>query len=67
MEGLRLRDGVEYLLADNADTFALQVTRVLVDENLSIGLSNAALNFARVNLSAESFTKKIKDIAQTFE
>jgi GT2 family glycosyltransferase len=67
VEGLGLRDGVEYLLADNADTFALQVTRVLVDENLSKDLSNAALNFARVNLSAESFTKKVKDIAQTFE
>ena len=67
VEGLRLTDGVEYLLADNADTFALQVTRVLVDENLSKNLSNAALNFARANLSAESFTKKVKDIAQTFE
>jgi glycosyltransferase involved in cell wall biosynthesis len=67
VEGLRLRDGVEYLLADNADTFALQVTRVLVDENLSKDLSNAALNFASANLSAESFTKKVKDIAQIFE
>ena len=67
VEGLRLRNGVEYLLADNADTFALQVTRVLVDEDLSKDLSNAALNYARVNLSAESFTKKVKDIAQTFE
>jgi hypothetical protein len=67
VEGLRLRDGVEYLLADNADTFALQVTRLLVDENLSKDLSIAALNFASANLSAESFTKKVKDIAQIFE
>jgi glycosyltransferase involved in cell wall biosynthesis len=67
VEGLTLKDGVEYLFADNADTFALQVCRVLGDEKLSRDLSNSALNFARANLSAQSFTMRVKDIAQIFE
>jgi GT2 family glycosyltransferase len=67
VEGLGLTDGVEYLLADNADTFALQVCKVLGDEKLSRDLSNAALNFASANLSAQSFTMRVKEIAQIFE
>ena len=67
VEGLDLRDGVEYLLADNADTFAHQVSRVLVDDKLSQDLSCAALNFATANLSAKSFSEKIQHIAQKFE
>jgi GT2 family glycosyltransferase len=67
VEGLRLTDGVDYLLADNADTFALQVCKVLGDEKLSRDLSYAALNFASANLSAQSFTMRVKDIAQIFE
>jgi glycosyltransferase involved in cell wall biosynthesis len=67
VEGLGLRDGVEYLLADDAETFARQVTRVLIDEYLSKDLSNAALSFANANLSAQSFTMRVKEIAQIFE
>ena len=66
-EGLSLRSGVEYLLADNAETFALQVSRVLTDEQLRKDLSNAAQKYADRHLSAESFSKKIKNIAQIFE
>jgi GT2 family glycosyltransferase len=66
-EGLSLRDGVDYLLAENADTFALQVTRVLNDDELRKDLSSAALKYANTHLSAESFSKKIKSIAQIFE
>jgi GT2 family glycosyltransferase/glycosyltransferase involved in cell wall biosynthesis len=66
-EGLSLQDGVEYLLADSADSFALQVTRVLDDDKLRKDLSSAALNYANANLSAESFSKKVKNIAQIFE
>jgi len=66
-EGLDLRDGVEYLLADNADAFALQVSRVLIDDELRGDLSNSAFDYAHANLSAESFAQKIKNIAQIFE
>jgi GT2 family glycosyltransferase/glycosyltransferase involved in cell wall biosynthesis len=67
VEGLSLKDGVQYLLADNADTFALQVSRVLVDEKLRKDLSQAAINYAHANLSAESFLGKIGKIAEIFE
>jgi len=66
-EGLNLKDGVEYLLADDAETFALQITRVLNDDKLRKDLSIAAINYANAHLSAESFSKKIKNIAQIFE
>ena len=67
VEGLSLKDGVEYLLADNADSFARQISRVLADEKLRIDLSHAALSFAKANLSAESFSRKIGKIAEIFE
>jgi GT2 family glycosyltransferase len=67
VEGLGLKEGVEYLLADDAHTFAVQINRVLVDESLSNDLSNAALNFAIANLSEDSFKKRVKDIARIFE
>lgn len=66
-EGLNLKDGVEYLLADDAETFALQIIRVLHDDKLRKDLSIAALNYANAHLSAESFSKKIKKIARIFE
>jgi len=67
VEGLSLKDGVEYLLADNADSFALQISRVLADEKLRKDLSHAALSYAKANLSAESFSRKIGKIAEIFE
>jgi glycosyltransferase involved in cell wall biosynthesis len=66
-EGLGLRDGIEYLLANDSETFAHQVLRVLEDEKLRSDLSEAAMKYANANLSAESFTKKIKRIAEIFE
>lgn len=66
-EGLSLKNGVEYLLADNASDFASQVSRVLVDQQLQNDLSNAAFRYASANLSADSFKKKIEDIAHIFE
>ena len=67
VEGLGLSDGIEYLLADDADTFAIQVLRILANDKLQKDLSIAALNYANVNLSAEAFSKKIRKIAQVFE
>jgi GT2 family glycosyltransferase len=66
-EGLGLKDGVEFLLADNASDFALQVSRVLADEQLQSDLSMAALNYAKANLSSDSFKKKIEEIALIFD
>jgi GT2 family glycosyltransferase len=66
-EGLGLRDGVDYLLANNADAFALQVTKVLNNDELRWQLSDSAFNFAQANLSAEVFSQKVKSIAQVFE
>jgi GT2 family glycosyltransferase len=66
-EGLSLKNEVEYLLADNAHDFASQVSRVLVDGQLQNNLSKAAFRYASANLSADSFKKKIEDIAHIFE
>jgi len=67
VEGLSLTDGIEYLLADNAEDFAHQVNRVLSDEELRKEMSQAALNFSRDKLSRDSFSAKVKNIAQIFE
>ncbi|CAN1529397.1 GT_2_like_c domain containing protein [Candidatus Nanopelagicaceae bacterium] len=67
VEGLSLTDGVEYLLADNADDFAHQVNRVLHDEELRKEMSQAALNYAYSKLSRNSFSVKVKKIAQIFQ
>lgn len=67
VEGLSLTDGVEYLLADNADVFARQVNRVLHDEELRKKMSQAALNYSYAKLSRNSFSVKVKNIAQIFE
>jgi GT2 family glycosyltransferase/glycosyltransferase involved in cell wall biosynthesis len=67
VEGLRLTDGVEYLHADSADAFAHQVNRVFNDEELSKGISQAALNYSYANLSHDSFSTKVKNIARIFE
>lgn len=67
VEGLSLTAGVEYLLADNADVFAHQVNRVLLDEELRREMSQAALNYSYANLSRDSFSSKVKNIAQIFE
>ena len=53
-------------MADDSETFALQIARVLNDDKLRKDLSIAALNYANVHLSAESFSKKIKNIAKIF-
>ena len=66
-EGLALRDGIEFLLANNSETFAHQVSRVLDDETLRSDLSKAAMQYANENLSVESFTKKITRIVEIFE
>jgi glycosyltransferase involved in cell wall biosynthesis len=66
-EGLGLKNEVEYLLANNAQDFASQVSRVLVDEQLQNDLSKAAFRYATANLSADSFKKKIEDIAYIFD
>jgi glycosyltransferase involved in cell wall biosynthesis len=66
-EGLSLKDGVDFLLADNASDFALQVSRVLADEQLQSDLSKAAFNYAKANLSSDAFKKKIKEIALNFD
>ena len=67
VEGLRLTDGVEYLLADNADVFAQQVNRVLHEKELRKEISQAALNYSYAKLSRDSFSAKVKNIAQIFE
>jgi GT2 family glycosyltransferase/glycosyltransferase involved in cell wall biosynthesis len=67
VEGLSVTDGVEFLLADNADVFAHQVNRVLLDEELRKELSQAALNYSFANLSRDSFSSKVKNIARIFE
>ena len=66
-EGLSLKNEVEFLLGDNANDFALQVSRVLADEQLQSDLSEAAFRYACANLSSGSFKKKIKDIARVFD
>ena len=66
-EGLSLKDGVDFLLADNASDFASQVSRVLADEHLQSDLSKAAFNYAKANLSSDAFKKKIKEIALNFD
>lgn len=67
VEGLSLTAGVEYLLADDADVFAHQVNRVLHDEELRKEMSQAALNYSCAKLSRNSFSVKVKNIAQIFE
>jgi glycosyltransferase involved in cell wall biosynthesis len=67
VEGLDLRNGVEYLLADDAVTFALQVSKVLNDKKLREALSSEGLNYANKHLSAEAFSRKMEKIAQLFE
>lgn len=67
VEGLRLTDGVEYLHADSADAFAHQVNRVLNDEELRKEIAQAALNYSYANLSKDSFSTKVKNIARIFE
>ncbi|CAN2228129.1 GT_2_like_c domain containing protein [Candidatus Nanopelagicaceae bacterium] len=67
VEGLQITEGVEYLLADNAEVFAHQVNRVLLDEELRKEIAQAALNYSYANLSYDSFSSKVKNIAQIFK
>lgn len=67
VEGLSLTAGVEYLLADSAEDFAHQVNRVLLDEELRKELSQAAFNYSYAKLSRDSFSLKVKNIAQIFK
>lgn len=66
VEGLDLRDGIDFLLADEPDVFAVQVTRILNDEKLKT-LSIEAISYANKHLSSASFSKKMEEIAQIFQ
>lgn len=66
-EGLGLTDGDEYLLADSGNEFAQKVIEVLNDNQLRNQVSKAAFDYSKANLSADSFSKKIEEIARIFE
>ena len=66
-EGLLITPGIEFLLAESAEMFANHVLSILVDDALRDRLSKAAFEYAKSNLSHESFKLKIQKIAKIFE
>ena len=66
-EGLGLESGIEFLLADDPTEFADKVCEILIDKEMRNNISRGAYDYAISNLSAPSFSKKIKEIARLFE
>jgi O-antigen biosynthesis protein len=61
-EGMNLLDGEHALIADDADSFASQVVRLVRDDALWTRLQAQGRAFARSNFSVESIREKVEDL-----
>jgi glycosyltransferase involved in cell wall biosynthesis len=63
-EGLPLKDGVELLLADTAESLAEAVIKVLQDKTLAKELGTRAANTVRQNFGWERVAQSFADICE---
>jgi glycosyltransferase involved in cell wall biosynthesis len=59
IEGIAARDGVEALIAADAESFARQVARVLTDDDLALGLRTAAHRLALEHYDTEVVGRRL--------
>lgn len=60
--GLKIRNGVEYLRADDPSEFAARVSEVLADRELARKLSAGARKWAEKNISLSSYPDRLEPV-----
>ena len=62
IEGMGVKEGVDVLVANEADTFADAVERIYQDQVLWNSLSEAGLNYVKTHLSIEAGRKRLESL-----